>query len=476
MITVTIASVDRTSSVVFNSLKKTDNLNQQVDNLTFSINKYGSLTYKPDLGDEVVVTNGATTVFGGVIVKIEEKTEASKIIEYNVTCNDYSQYLKRKLVTERYVNTTLFTVIADMIDAYASDFTYVNIAGDVPIESFAFNRLTVADSLQKLADALSYVWYVDYDKDIHFFPKNTETAPFDLTDTSGNYIFNSLQIVEDLTQIRNSILVQGGEAESSLPRTEYFSGDNQRVQFALANKFASLPTVLVGTETQTVGVEFLGDDASFDCMWNFNEKYIRFTSGNVPGTGDNNISVEGIYLFPIVVRIPAPASISEYGYYEFAITDKSIGSQDEAIERALAELKSYQNELYDGRFRTYTDGLRSGMVININSTQRGKDIDVLIQSVSTRMRDPNGSYFEYDVSFATLKSVGIIEYLQRQLRDKEIVNDDQETLLNYLPLDSDEVGFSDALGTATTSSPPYVWSNDAGTTPDKLVWDYGTWQ
>jgi hypothetical protein len=472
---VTVNGVDRTSSVVFNTLRKTDNLNQQVDQLTFLVRKYGALTFVPAIGDEVVVTRDGTTLFGGVILRVTEEVKAAKILEYRVQCSDYSQFLKRQLVTERYESMTVEAIVDDLIANYTTDsFTTDAVVGSITIESISFNRLNVADCLQKLADAVSYVWYVDYDKDVHFFPKNTEAAPFNLTDTSGNYIYDSLQIIDDLSQIRNSVLVQGGEAESAAARTEYLSGDGTRAQFPLANKFASLPVIEVGGTPQTVGVEYLDDDASYDVMWNFNEKYIRFTAGNEPGSGTNNIEVTGTYLYPIVVAVPSPASQAEYGVYEFAITDRSIRSQDEAIERAYAELQSYQNELYEGSFRTYEDGLRSGQVISINSAQRGKAIEVLIQSVTARMRDPLGTQLEYEVQFATLKSVGIIDYLQNQLRSREVIVDDLETLLNYFPL-ADSVGAGDSLATPTTSTGPYDWSNDAGTTPNKLVWNYGTW-
>lgn len=475
-VVVTIEGVDKTSSVDFGSLKKTDNLNQQVDNLTFTLKKYGVNTYVPALGDEVVVTKGAVTVFGGVIVKIDERIDAAKVLLYQIQCNDYSQFLKRQLVTERYLQTTVSDIIGDIVSNYTGDgITDDDVVAPLVLESASFNRLTVSECLQKLANALSYVWYVDYEKSIHFFPKNTEMAPFNLTDTSGNYIYDSLEITEDITQLRNSVLVQGGEAESENTRTEFFSGDGERATFALANKFSSLPGVLVGTFSQTVGVEYLDDEGSFDVMWNFNEKYIRFTAGNIPTTGSNNIEVEGLYLFPIVVQVPSPASINEFGTYEFSITDKSIISQEEAIQRALAELAVYKSELYEGSFRTYQDGLRSGQVIEINSTIRDKSINVLIQSVTARMRDPIGTRFEYEIKFATLKSIGIIEYLQAQLLSKEIIVDDQQTLLNLEQFTDLDIEFSDTMSSITTSSGPYVWSNDAGTSSDKLVWGYGTW-
>lgn len=471
---ITIDAVDRTSSVVFKSLRKVDNLNQQVDTLQFTIRKYGDLTYVPSLGDEVVVTRDSSTIFGGVIVRITENVIASTILEYVVECNDYSQFLKRELVTERYQSMTVAAIVADLLTNYTTDgFTSTNTTSTQLIESISFNRLTVADCLQKLADAISFVWYVDYDMDVHFFAKNAESAPFSLSDTSENYIYNSLEIVEDLTQVRNSILVQGGEAVSTGTRTEYWSGDATRVNFPLANKYDSLPTVTVGGVAQTVGVEYLGDDASFDCMWNFNEKYIRFTSGHTPASGTNNIVVTGTYLYPIVVSVPAPASQVQFGVYEFAITDKSIRSQEEAIARALAELKSYQDEIHEGSFRTYEDGLRAGQVIEIDSTQRGKNISVLIQSVTAIMRDPLGNQLEYMVRFATLKSIGIIEYLQNQLRSKEVIVDDQETLLTYYTM-NDSMGMTDELSVERLVG-PYVWSNDEGTTPGKGRWGYAKW-
>lgn len=467
--TITIDGVDRTSNVSFPSFKKRDVINQQVDTCDFIIKKYGSLTYVPSVNDEVVVARDGSTIFGGVILRIEEEIEASQILIYRVKCVDYSQFLKRQLVTERYTSTTVSAIISDLVSSYTAagdGITTNNVVGTQSVESFSFNRLTVADCIQKLADAVSYVWYVDYNKDIHFFPKNTESAPFSLTDTSNNYIYNSLKITADLSQIRNSVLIQGGEVVSDDTRTEYFNGDGTKDQFTLANKYDSKPTVTVGGVSQTVGTEFLDEDASFQCMWNFNEKYIRFTSGNVPASGTNNIVVSGTYLFPIVVKVPAPLSISEYGTYEFAVTDRSIRSQGEAIERALAELRTYQDSLYEGTFRTYTDGLRSGQALRITSTQRGKDIDVLIQSVDAKMRDPNGDTLEYTVRFATMKSLGIIEYLQKQLRDRDIIEDDQDSLLNYYAFD-DEVTASDTLATPTTSTGPYTWDN--------FEWGYGTW-
>ena len=48
--TVTISGTDRTASVVFNSLRKQDHINQQIDTLEFVVRKYGALTSTGPMG------------------------------------------------------------------------------------------------------------------------------------------------------------------------------------------------------------------------------------------------------------------------------------------------------------------------------------------------------------------------------------------------------------------------------------------
>ena len=85
---VTIGGEDKTSSVVFNSLRKQDNLNQQVDSLEFTIRRYGDLTFIPALQQEVIVTRDGATLFGGVMVRIRETVDAGHIVGYRVICNE----------------------------------------------------------------------------------------------------------------------------------------------------------------------------------------------------------------------------------------------------------------------------------------------------------------------------------------------------------------------------------------------------
>jgi len=423
-ITLKINGTDRTSKVIWNTLQKSDVLNEKVDTLKFAINKHAGSTYAPAVGDTVELLDTAVTVYKGLILSVTKITDGHAIVRYEVDCVDNAFYLNRVLVAETYTSTTMNDVIDDIVTNYAPTFTIANVDADIPIETITFNRVSVTEALQKLARLSNYSWYVDYTNDIHFFAKNTEPAPFSISDTSNNYIYDSLEVSEDISQLRNRVFIQGGEAEGD-PRTEVFSGDGTKKFFKLSNKFSQLPTVTVGGVGKTVGVDFLDDEADFDVLWNFNETYLKFTTA--PASGTNNIEVTGIPLYFILVQVEDGPSIIQYGVSEFARTDTTIKSKEEAKDFAIAELEAYANKISEGSFTTYTSGLRSGQVITVNSTQRGVNEDFLIQRVSFSMVSKNMGM--YRVELATLKTITLIDFLISQLRQNGTEIKDTENIL-----------------------------------------------
>jgi len=348
---------------------------------------------------------------------------------------DFSYLLDRKVVLERFRGKTVDFIVDFILDKYDTEgFTMDNVIGTQTINSVTFNRITFSECLEKLAELTGFSWYVDYEKDIHFFPKNEVSAPIDLTDTSSNFIWESLLIKNDLNQMRNSVFVQGGE-EIGNERSEEFTAignDQERSYFRLAHKFSERPVVLLNGVAVDVGIEYLDNDADFECMWSFSEKYLRFTESNFPASNDI-ILATGLPFFPIVVRVQSPVSIAEYGLKEFVITDESITSRDEAKLRAKAELKAYQNGLQEASFKTYTKGLRSGQTILVNSVLRGVNEKFVIQSVTFKMIDNENGI--WTVKLATLRAIGIINFLQNLMKDRGISENESQTLLTFIDID-----------------------------------------
>lgn len=476
---------DRTNRVQYQSLRINDNINQRRDTCVFQIKKAPNQTFVPEVNQEVVILDGATRIFGGIITNVDIKVQSVNHIIYDVNCVDYSFLLDRRLVLDRFRNQTVGFIVDFLLNKYdVEGFTMNNVVGSTQINSITFNRITFSECLEKLAEVTGYSWYVDYNKDIHFFPRNTELSPFNLTDTSNNYIWESLEVKNDITQLRNAVYIEGGE-ERGNERTEEFtaSGDEtERTYFRLAHKFAELPMVEVNNVVQTVGVEFLNDDSDFDCMWSFQEKYIRFTAGNQPEE-DDLVEVTGIPLFPIIVRVQSSVSIGQYGLYEYVIRDRTIQSREEAKLRAQSELRAYQNGLVEGGFRTYNKGLRSGQVIGINSNLRSVNESFVIQKVSFSMRTQDQGV--WSITLATLRSVGIIDFMQNLLRNRGISEGESETLLTFIQFEDEAIGTDVLVTPFVKTSPPYIWlSDDPGEDAtliteagmDPIIWNFWTWE
>jgi len=465
-----INSVDRTDLIERESIKKSDYLNERVNTLRFRTLKYGSRGFTPEINQTVEMTIDAVKEFGGIITSVDKSIRDGGVIRYNVNCIDYTQLLNRRIVLERYEDKTVAEIITAVIDKYATDFTYTNVNCDVLFDTMAFNRTTVSACLDKLARESGYSWYVDYNKDIHFFPRNENPAPFEITDTNGNYLQNTLEITDDLSQIRNTVFIRGAE-ERGVVRTEEYVADGEQTNLSLASKFAELPTVTVATVSKTVGVDYVHNEDDYECFWNFEQKYIRFKDATKPTNGQK-VEITGIPLFPIIIRIFSPPSVAEYGTYEFFKEDKTIKSRQEALKYAQAQLEAYKDGVIEGGFATNQSGLRSGQLIRINSSLMGVDETFLIQRVSFSMISKEAG--QWDVKLATLRTVGIIQVLQDLIRYREVREFDPDQLLTYIDI-LDSCGATDSIDAITTfDTGDYYWA-DVGIGQQEGFWNLATW-
>lgn len=469
-----VNNIDRTNEIVIDSLEKNDVINSEKDTLNFRVLKYGERGFVPEINQEVELTIDGEKEFGGVIVEVKKSVQEGNVAAYEVVCCDYSQFLDRRLVLERYDDETIENIIKDIIDKYAEGFTYNNVSCDTVVKTMLFNRLTVSACLDRLAEAVNYSWYVDYEKDIHFFPRNENPAPFSITDTNGSYLQGTLEISDDLSQIRNKVVIRGGE-ERGVLRTERYIADGDQTNFPLAHKFATIPTVKVNSVEKTVGIDFLHAEENYDCFWNYQQKYVRFKDSTKPSSGQT-VEISGEPLFPILVNVIDGLSIEKYGIYEFFKEDKNITSRAEALRYAKAELQAYKDGVREGKFVTNRAGLRSGQIINVNSEILGINEDFLIQRISFKLLSKDRG--EWAVELATMRTIGIIQVLQDLIKFREIRDFDPDNLLSLLNL-ADSFSVSDALKPGdewVVTTPPYYWQGASGIEyPPPVKWNFFTW-
>lgn len=473
-----VDSVQRTSGIVIDSLVKEDIINEQKDSLRFRVEKYDSVGFTPTIGEVVEMTIDGATSYLGAIVSLEKSIQAGEMVVYDVTCSDCSICLGRELVLEKFEDETVGEIIDFIVDKYASAYGFTDtsyVVCDIEIDTMVFNRMAVPECLEKLARTVNYSWYSDYERKIHFFAKDTNIAPFEITDTNGNYLQNSLSIRDDLSQIRNSVVVRGGD-EEGIARTESYIADGEQVMFPLSNKFAEKPSIYIQDEvaSSTIGVDFLDDEDDYDCFWSFQQKYIRFKDGTKPAI-DKAIEISGIPLFPIIVKRIDPASADPttgYGLHEFFIENKDIESRAEALEFAQAQLESYKDGIIEGKFQTDESGLRSGQLITIDSDLLNIDETFLIQRVQFRALAKDKGL--WSVTLATLRTVGIIQILQDLIRASKVREFDPDNLLTLVQF-SDEMSATDSLGTPSATSPPYLWVGNGVGLSNPIKYNFWTY-
>jgi hypothetical protein len=389
------------------------------------VNKAGSKTLVPVFSDEIEIYDGSTKIFGGTISNVEQVplTQAGGI-QYSVNCVDHTNTMNRILASKIYSNETIENIIADLITSYAPTFTTNNVASTFVIQKITFNQVTISECIKKLADVVNYDWYVDEEKDVHFFDKYSNSAPFSLTDSNGNYIYSSIKRNADGSQMANRVKVRGGEYNGDTFTDVITVSGNASTSFKLPYRFANL-TVEVDTGagyiSKTVGIDFIDAFPAKDVLFNFQEKIIRFENALSDG---NKIRFSGNPKVPVFAIAEDPDSIIAYGVFEKLIRDTSISSNEVARKRASAELYSYSEPVIDAKFSTYTSGLRAGMVVNIQSTIQGVDEQLIIKSLTFKMREHDS--FSYSADLVSTKRYDFITLLQKMLQPEPRSSDEQE--------------------------------------------------
>ena len=79
-------------------------------------------------------------------------------------------------------------------------------------ESFKIPRVKPTETMQRIADELGWFWYIDYDKNIHLFSRDTNNAPISIDENSNN--FNNLSIEFDTSRLINRQVVKRGNETS----------------------------------------------------------------------------------------------------------------------------------------------------------------------------------------------------------------------------------------------------------------------
>lgn len=301
----------------------------------------------------------------------------------------------------------------------------------------------VAEELAKLQGNF---WNIDYERDISYYTKIWDwDAIFEVTPTNKNYWNLSIDI--DTNELKNRQKVVGGEAPEPILRIQDEIADGEKDFFPLDYKAKDLK-VYVSTDgwinfiEKTVWLEWLVAPWSVDFIHTFQEKIIRNDAHPLLSAWD--ILRRTYFPFkPISYRFADNTNINQMklltwwnGIYDGTIIiDRKIETQDEAYQRAKAEVDLYKNPQITISFTTNRDWLSVWDFIYCNDPNRNLDDNFLIQKISRRQK--TNRYYEYKVQ-ACSSLYGITEFFQLLLKRTEKLYLNQESIV-YIVENLDDV-------------------------------------
>lgn len=470
MIQIYINDVDKSAEIENESIALRQTLTKAPGTLNFSIKNVDGRTM-PSLGDTVVLKEDSSNIFKGIITERSEAIIKGLLVGFDFVCKDGIQVFDRRLVAKAYQGVQAHEVVEDIVDSFTTGFTFTPPASSPAIDSIRFNYEQPSKALQLLCQAIAWDWYIDENYAVQFFAKGTRSAPFSITDSNQKIAWESLEFDRNILELKNSVFIRGGTFLDSIAEGDARDvevADGEKVQFLQGLQYSDIEVTVDGTP-KTVGIDFIDDPADYDCLYNFQEKYVKFRDDNKPADGDV-VKVFGDAHIPLIVQAEDPVSIASYGRYEGIHIDKTINSIPEAEILAGALLEQWRSGSYAGKFRTLEKGLRVGQSITINSTSRGINDSFIINYILGKMK--GNDRLEYSCQFIKSGDVNFTDIMVMLLgKDRrDLVIADNEVIQRITSL-SDSLGVSDEIVSLTKNSPPYTYEggiNDG-------EWNLATW-
>jgi hypothetical protein len=478
-ITLTIDGEDLTDLMLVESLRVSDVLNQR-NTASFELRELSGAALlvddadaylvtdadaflvtgiRPSVGAEVTIQDGSTVIFAGTVDGItQESLDRRQALRVAVECADWNQLADRRLVAEAFVTPgqTLGDIVRAIVATYLDEFGVTDTAvenGPV-VDRAIFNYQTVGEAFNELADLTGFAWYIDYGKDLHFFARETNTAPYALTDSSANW--GEMRVTRDRSAYRNRQYVRAGTDETDT-LVESLVGDGTRKVFTLGYPAATEPTITVGGVGKTVGIG--GLETGTDWYWNKGSTEIRQDDAAAAVADGVAIVVTYKGMQPIMLVAQNDAEVALRGAWE-AIEDRpNIDRADLATALGEGLLRKQARIPVAVEWETRTAGLAAGQLVSIENSLHDLSGEFLIKSVE--FADRSGLDFTYRVQAWDGEAVGgWVEFFRGlSLYGRSFTIRENEVLL-VLRAMAETVTLTDAVSYTTATAAASLWVVD----------------
>lgn len=422
--------------------------------------------YRPLLGQEVIFTINGVRQFAGTINDKKERflTEGESVWRtVRLTCTDWNQILDRRSAVKSYDDTFAGAMVRDLIDSYLDVEGIVpgNIQDGLSFTHANWNHEYISNILDELSKDVGYYWFVDYEKRLHFLPRDAATAPFGINELNSKVA--DFESSESRNGYRNTQIIKGWKEIADV-RTERFVGDGEAKTFTLAYPLYSAPTVTVNGQPQTVGLRGVQNDK----QWYWSRDQNELNQGNEQtdvALGVTDIlqvtyigSYPGITYQQNIADVQARAAIEGgSGIYEAIDTDASLEGGEVVIARGAGLLRRYQLEA-EGEFTIYQDGLDIGQLLPVDYPSLGLDEEeMLITRVELSQISPEVRQYRISCTTGEAKNAFKEFWMTFARTGQKVGVREGEIVQHPVPL-TDEMTLSDA--SSATSAAQHTWIVD----------------
>lgn len=483
-VTIFNGSTDISNFVDWKSIDCTQVLTKENASLKFNVRQNAanlSGVTVPAIGDTIKLYDPSGLIFGGTVTELEATIEGLMITN-QVTVSDWGYLFNGTLVKKNYAAMDPADIVIDIVSTFCAGkgFTTNHVQrGNFLIPTVKFNYQQPTKALQSLATLIGWDWYIDANKDIHFFLGDVDDAVGDggvapiVIDQAGgesgsDMQWNSLDVDLNLQNMQNSVYVIGGmyiKTFTALNTIDTFPTDGVRQFFSVSygyfaptdtNPYENPIVVTLDGVAQTVGVANTTDPATVQVLYNDAQKWIQFTAG-APGSG-HTVKVYGGARVPIVASARDAASIASYGEYQTVISDTKILSVQEAQQRAKAAVLQFGHPVYDVKFYTLVPGCRIGQGITVNLPAFGIDKQLVIKRIEAVGFVPGANgMLQYQVECIGSDNVTFVDLMTTILQEEaNQTSVDDSTVTENLEYASESLTLAETV-TATAQTRPYLY-------------------
>lgn len=470
---ITCNSVDISDSVDWRSIDSISVLTKENASLKFNVRITPGQTTPaktvPKIKDIVNLYDASGLIFAGTVTETEATIEGL-MLTWQITVSDWGYLFDGTLVKKNYAMMDPHDIVLDIVATFAAGkgFTTNHVqTGNFLVPSIRFNYQQPTKCLQSLANLIGWDWYIDPQKDIHFFLGDIEdavgeggSAPVTIDGTSGEIEWNSIDLDQNVQNMKNSVFVIGGTYKktfTALNTSDSYLTDGIASVFPLAYAYDTATiTVTLNGVVQTIGIDQQTDPSSVDVLYNDKNRFIRFTSG-APTSG-KTVKTYGDAQVPIVAHAGDATGIATYGEFQDVILDAKITTVPEAQARAQAEILKFGHSVYDVKFKTLQTGIRIGQLVSMNLPQFGvTNYPLIVKRVEATGYVPGqNGMLEYQVEAIGSDTVTFTDLLTTLLQQEATQNPiDDSTVIENLEVIAEIIATEDAA-IPTAMSGPYA--------------------